>query len=238
MIKESRYIIRRIIIAVGVILLMSFINSCKVKAFTYDDNYIKQITDSGVTYRIYYNDENDSIDYYRNGNVVRQIDISGKYFIFTNAGLINYWQVCDEQFILNATDNVISYFNNSQSTLAIRSSDLDLSYNIDNSCNMFMMRPDYPNNNYSNTVFDIYYNGFNNGSYFSSYSNYILKNYNDYVVSDEKLNFIDTGMTLSSPIIEDLQYSKVTYNNLITGYIFRPKFNIFDTNLYKSFIPS
>lgn len=230
-IKDTRYIIKRIIIGVGICLVLGFINSCNVKA--YDSNYYKGVnssynfnssvgdsytyeTSNGI-YQIKY--ESDGI--YVNGvKYVSSSDYLSRQFVLSNSGTNDYIFIITKSssrtfFCNNASFNnypqVIQYFNNSNFFSGIRLNYSNGTYQSTTTLGSTLSL-------YSGTSVNIY--GFNVLMY-SNNSYFVGK------LDSERSNVPSFSSTINSLGVVK---NKNEEQNIIVSYTFSPTFNNFDLN--------
>ena len=242
MIKESKYILRRILIGVGIVLCLSFLNGCKVKALSWSDSDMTEIVSmhSGsynADFKVYYNSTNNRYYWYNSkspNNYSRYTENASTY-----SYIACWWDsINDDRFrcILTDVPLYFYYWGNNRYISPLSSI---TSVNYAGEVNIIT------NNKQGNTPGDMA--GYENYGIKSNYSVQLLNNavanpfrasnydiYHKDNITD--LYFQKTSNNIIFPyrIPEFLSFNAtpITTNNVITSYIVRPEFSSFDTDNY------
>lgn len=247
MIKETKYIFRRILIGVGIVLVLSLINSCKVKAYNISNNYAS-ISKSNITTNSDWLELKtyNYVSFYKNN--------SNEHYAFCasfNNTCYEFWSY--SSYIANNVGVLIaSHSSNSNSTLYYSCAYLseatlpkitapaqffDMTFysntseycistkNSDNYINMSHYIAVDSNNNAMSGVNSGAYN--QPSSIYQWYSTIEWNYYGNQYVSENNIIGVSP-----SPLIDSLQPLKVNQESYIVSYLFRPKFSIFDTDNY------
>lgn len=244
MIKESRYILRRILIGVGIVLVLSFFNGCKVKALSWEDSDMKQVSEfrsnsANITFKIYYNNtfdryyyysSNDSLNFNRYTENASDIPYVACYydylsqhrFLCTFSDIQLYYNpnIENGKYLVPLTGRTVPYTHLTVEFVTNSSSGYSPGtisyYNISPVTNTdyiyLYSRSSHPENPFRSSNYDInYFNNINN--------TYYEKNYN-------VLPGVDS-------VLSNWNATKITNNNVITRYDFRPEFSNFNTDDFK-----
>ena len=247
MIKESKYIIRRILIGVGIVLVLGFLNGCKVKAYNISNNY-SSISKSNITTNsdwlelktynyvsFYKNNSNEHYAFCASYNNTCYEFWSYSSYIANNVGVLiashssnsnsTYYYSC--AYLSEATLPKITapgqffdmtfYSNTSEYCISTK--------NSDNYINMSNYIAVDSNNNAMSGVNSGAYN--QPSSIYQWYSTIEWNYYGNQYVSDENI------IVSTPPEFVSLHYNKIVNNNVITGAMFSPEFTTFDTDNYK-----
>lgn len=261
MIKESKYIMRRIIIGVGIAFCLAFLNGCKVKALNSNVSYVLSSNNNN------YYEENDF-------NFLGSFKSYSRYPFNVNLYYKNdllYFSTVNNSLILDTTQEAMDGF--SLETIFLQNNSLYDSYTglyvFDNNA---YIKSYYNGLNFCytikyNNIGMIYLHlnvigsndtisslfkegGFNNDNAVGTtnmcadssivpniYNNRDFLVYNGSPVYDSENNeniLIDSSV-ISNPIPEFLSFNalKTVHNNLLLGYTFAPEFSVFDTENYE-----
>lgn len=246
--RDLRYIIKRILIGVGIVLVLGFINSAKASALEIT-GYTGLVDKSAVTsssvnrfllkkYSILFYQDTYSGDIIicNNDTKCQIIYVSQIPFDYNKIGIATWntnssSSATHTHFIFLTKDSDLPYINGntSFSSMTTRSNTLLIQKStswstMSTSARVFTFGS---NENFtfpglSSLSFSNYYFDSNTAWVYNCYNN-VCKNSNSDIVIES---------ISSAPTIESLQPTKITTNNIVTGYIFRPKFSSFDTELY------
>lgn len=261
MIKESKYIIRKIIIGVGIALCLAFLNGCKVKALNSNVSYVLSSNNNE------YYDENDY-------NYLGTYNANSRYPLYVNLYYKNdilYFSTVNNSLILDTTQEAMDGF--SLNTMFLQQNSIYGSYNglfvYDsnsyiksyyngiNSCytikcnNIGFIYLHLVINGSNNTITSLSINGgynddngvdtLNNCSDASIvpniYNNRDFLVYNGSPVYDSEFtdNTLIEASTISASVPYFISFNalKTVHNNLLLGYTFAPEFSVFDTDNYE-----
>lgn len=233
--RDLKYIIKRILIGVGIILVLSFIRGNKVKALedvqvswlnspysVVSSNTSYQLLAQSGSQRIFRN--RDSGDFAFCWTTSSDCDIMNPtdYFEYTNVGLMIKSTSDTYQNIAFFTNNftlpTIGSGGSAPVNLTSRTFSVKL-YKIGSQTLAPSIVSKIGNSG------EVPFGLMGYGSYFDYFSNVSWNNY-------WKNPILFDILPPTASTIESLQPTKITNNNVITGYIFRPKFSIFNTDSY------
>lgn len=234
--RDLKYILKRILIGVGIVLLLSFIRGYKVKALedvnvswlnspdnviTSDDKY--QLLAQSGSQRIYKHRDNGTFAFCWASYTQCDLMTPSDYFDYNYVGL----QIKSSS---SAYYNIAYFTNNG--TLPIMNSGPNFTPKFNSSTfQVILLR----NNSLTNTpsIYTKIGNINENGSTIYTYPSYFdyFANTNWNSGSGKTTTLFDFLPPTASSIIS-LQPTKITTNNVITGYIFRPNFSNFNLSNY------
>lgn len=217
--RELKYIFRRILVGVGIVLVLSFVKSCNVKAtYVYDiNNSINYQKSSSVCWDGYcnrgdfgafFNNENNSIDFVLIKDNVSTLKYSysldsNKYFVLSPESSHEYGYfsliMCSSPIVYNGNNTNFTNCPIKKQVFANRQFDYD---------GASILGWPNPSLNYK-LNFDMY-----------NINNVLLKSAN-----------FDTNI-ITIPELVSWHATKRTSNDVLLGYIFRPEFSTFDTDNY------
>lgn len=243
MIKESRYILRRILIGVGIVLCVSFINSCKVKAYDNLTNDSVSTTQWAIidpspqtellvhrnyaNYDMYiYHDFINNDIYICSGTITcRKYAISDYNFTYDSVGVQLANSSSKTTVILTngglpSCDASISCDINSVS-FNFGKPTMVLEFNRYDTYNMYL---------YYSTDSPYYMGRMGNEDRYKIYATQSTWHYSSYS-SDVYQTFSITPVS-NTPKFVSWNYKKLVNNNILMGYSFELEFSSFDTNNY------
>ena len=229
--SDCRYIIKRILIGVGICLTLSFINSCDVKALEFDDNYI--IT-NGATNNyegsVYYDEDTKNIVLYRKYLSTSLFRINTETYPYITCGTRYFDTSCyysTDIFYMVDTDNsfnsnyYLGFYSPTKKLNQITFYNNDSRYPSPQSINQYMTNRNgksFWENNFPSkfSTFDI--NTYNVNTNTVNNTVYYSKNF-------------DTNPILTSTIDSlGVVKNKNQEENVITSYTFHPTFINFNTD--------
>lgn len=242
MIKESRYILRRIFVGVGIVLALSFIRSGKVLAY---EDINTNFVESSMTVNDFNSNTNDYQLLLTPYNGVAPYKI---YYGKSNNSIVLATTQHSYEWSLNnlfTINNIAIYSSGTSNNALIFLSEGDIvslnsdSYNsysktvaIGTSCSRAFCNPSSSSARYSTSenyipalLYTYYYN--NNDSKRSSWASQDF-----YVRNSILVNASELQVPPSVPDFVSWHWTKITNNNIITGISLRPEFSIWNTTDY------
>lgn len=233
MIKESKYLIRKILVGVGICLVLGFINSCDVKASNDIDMGTFQLPYSPYTPTINYVFDKDNLKLklsrnYNNVITNQSLDISSDYkYLIAIKGTISHYSYfgelyfSDSKLYLNRSDNrlycknlpchFLKYVGDSNNAPTVGHFDtITITSNTENNPRIGGLS----NNQNIGTVTNYYVN-------FDFYNNYntLVQSSNSSIIIQPLLSTLESFGVVKNKDEEE---------NVIVSYTFHPLFNNFD----------